>query len=305
MINKRWKGEKSMLDFRIETFFQVCHFMNFTKAAERLNITQPAVSQHIRYLENYYQTKLFQQEGKKLRLTEAGEMLYKVVSTMIHDEANLRKQILNLSNALKELRFGATKTVGEVVMSSILERYLKEYPDVHIHMKVANTTELLKCLEEGSLDFALVEGYFKKNDYDYLPYSTEKYIAVCSPTYTLKKKPKQIEDLFGERLLVREPGSGTREVLERCLEEKNYEIDNFDKIAEIGSLHTIKELTKAGCGITFLYEVAVKEEIKKGELLPISIPDFHVYHDFNFIWRKGSVYSDVYHTLFQRFSEQE
>ncbi len=290
-----------MLDFRMETFFQVCHFMNFTKAAEVLNITQPAVSQHIRYLENYYETKLLRQEGKKLKLTEAGKMLYKVASTMIHDEANLKKQILNLSNALEELRFGATKTVGEVVMPEIISRYLKDYPDSHIYMKVTNTTELLKCLEDGKLDFALVEGYFKKSDYDCLHYSTEKYVAVCCPDYPFKKKIERIEDLFEERLLAREPGSGTREVLERYLEAKNCSVDNFSRMAEIGSLHAIKELAKSGCGIAFLYEVAVKEEIAKGELMNIDIPDFNVCHDFNFIWRKGSVYSDIYHTLFQRF----
>lgn len=294
-----------MLDFRIDTFLQVCHYMNYTKAAEQLNITQPAVSQHIHYLEDYYHTKLFVHEGKKLKITEAGKVLQQVATTMNNDENNLKKQLLNMSDALTDLRFGATKTVGEVVVSEILTHYLDTYPDTHIHMKVANTTELIRCLEDGELDFALVEGYFKKSEYDYIRYSTEKYIPVCSPKYQWKKKPEWIEDLFGERLLVREPGSGTREVLERYLESNNFSIENFERTAEIGSLHTIIDLAKAGCGITFLYEAAVRKEMERGELMKIELNKFHVYHDFTFIWRKGSVYSEVYKTLFQRFSEKD
>ena len=88
-------------------------------------------------------------------------------------------------------------------------------------MIVENTRELLKKLDEGEIDFALVEGFFKKNEYDFQKYSEEPYIAVCSPDYPFKKKPKRIEDLFGERILIREDGSGTREVLERYLESCN------------------------------------------------------------------------------------
>lgn len=293
-----------MLDFRIDTFLQACHCMNYTKAAEQLNITQPAVSQHIHYLENYYHTKLFVHEGKKLKITEAGKVLQQVATTMINDENNLKQQLLNMSDALTDLRFGVTKTVGDVVVSKILPHYLKTYPDTHIRMKVGNTTELLKSMEEGNLDFALVEGYFKKSEYDYIRYSTENYIPVCSPQYRWKKKPEWIEDLFSERLLVREPGSGTREVLERYLETNNFSIENFKSTAEIGSLRTIIDLAKAGCGITFLYEAAVKEELEKGELVKIKLNKFHVYHDFTFLWRKGSVYTEIYQTLFHRFSEE-
>ena len=292
-----------MLDFRMDTFLKVCHYMNYTKAAAELNITQPAVSQHIRYLERYYNTKLFVQEGKKLKLTEAGRVLQRVSSSMLHDENNLKKHFLKLSDALTELKFGATKTIGEVVISDILTHYLHEYPDAHVFMKTANTSELLRCLKEGELDFALVEGYFRKSEYDYLHYSTEKYVAVCSPDYEWTKSPVTIDDLFQKRLLVREPGSGTREVLERYLESNNFSIDNFARTAEISSIHTIIDLAKAGCGITFLYEAAVKKDLEEGTLVPIPIKDFDVYHDFTFIWRKGSVYTDIYKTLFNRFLE--
>ena len=298
-----------MLDFRMETF---------TRASEKLNITQPAVSQHIHFLEKHYNTKLFRYEGKKLRLTGAGEILRNASLTMMHDEISMQNQ-MQKSDEEEEIRFGATRTVGDVLMGCILERYLREYPEAKICMIVENTQELLKRLDEGTIDFALVEGFFQKNEYDHQKYSDENYIAVCAPDYVFYEQNEtgssggmsdglfsgrglSIENLFHERLLVREEGSGTREVLERCLDAQNFSIHDFDKVMEVGSLQTIKELTKAGCGITFLYETAVQDELKEGTLKRIPLKSFEISHEFNFIWRRGSIYADRYMEIFRRFS---
>ena len=285
----------------METFLTVCQCMNFTRASEKLNITQPAVSQHIRFLEKHYNTKLFRYEGKKLQLTGAGEILRNASLTMKHDELSIQDEMLKAEEE-KELRFGATRTVGDALMGNILERYLRKYPEARIHMEVDNTRELLLRLDEGEIDFALVEGFFKKSEYESQVYSVENYIAVCSPDYPFQKEPVSVEDLFQERLLLREAGSGTREVLERYLSAKNLSLGDFRKVMEAGSLQTIKELTKAGCGITFLYEVAVRRELADGVLKRIPLEDFHISHEFAFIWRRGSIYADRYRELFRRFS---
>lgn len=285
----------------METFLTVCQCMNFTRASEKLNITQPAVSQHIRFLEKHYNTKLFRYEGKKLQLTGAGEILRNASLTMKHDELSIQDEMLKAEDE-KELRFGATRTVGDALMGNILERYLRKYPEARIHMEVDNTRELLMRLDEGEIDFALVEGFFKKSEYESQVYSVENYIAVCSPDHQFQKEPVSVEDLFQERLLLREQGSGTREVLERYLSAKNLSLADFRKVMEAGSLQTIKELTKAGCGITFLYEVAVRRELADGVLKRIPLEEFHISHEFAFIWRRGSIYADRYRELFRRFS---
>ena len=294
-----------MLDFRMETFLTVCQCMNFTRASEKLNITQPAVSQHIHFLEKHYNTKLFRYEGKKLKLTGAGEILRNASLTMMHDEISMQNQ-MQKTDEEEEIHFGATRTVGDVLMGRILERYLRRYPDAKICMIVDNTQELLRKLDEGIIDFALVEGFFQKNEYDHQKYSDENYIAVCAPDYTFNSDKittdVSVENLFHERLLVREEGSGTREVLERCLDAQNFSIHDFDKVMEVGSLQTIKELTKVGCGITFLYETAVQDELKEGTLKRIPLKSFEISHEFNFIWRRGSIYADRYMEIFRRFS---
>lgn len=291
-----------MLDFRMETFLTVCKTMNYTKAASQLNITQPGVSQHIRFLEQYYETPLFRYEGKKLSMTEAGELLRNAALTMVHDEKVLKNEMLQTKLQKERLIMGATLTVGEVIMPDVLKKYMREYPDTEIHMVVANTKELLTKLDEGEIDFALVEGVFKRKDYDFLHYTTERYAAICKTGYRFQKQVRRTEDLLEERLLLREPGSGTREILERYLESQNMSIQDFKRTAEISNLHTIKELVKSGCGITFLYETAVREELQRGELQKIKLPDFQITHDYTFIWRRGSIYAKTYKALFTKFS---
>lgn len=291
-----------MLDFRIKTFLTVCKHRNYTRAAEELNITQPAVSQHIRYLEEEYGVQLFEYKNKKIMLTEAGAFLQDSATTMLHDEVHLKNRLKELQGEKKKLNFGVTLTVGEFVMPRPVAEYLLTHPDTSMKMMVENTHVLLSMLNDGNLDFALVEGFFAKNEYDSLIYSTENYIPVCGKNYIPSKPLRRIEDTFGERLIIREAGSGTREIFERYLESRNFQISDYDTVAEISNINAIKSLVAAGCGITFLYETAVRHELEKGELRKLSLEDFQVQHDFTFIWRRNSVFSDYYKELFGIFS---
>lgn len=288
-----------MLDFRIETFITVCEFMNFTKAAEKLNITQPAVSQHIHYLEDEYDTKLFELTGKRILLTETGKFLLDKSITMKHDELLLKEQIKSGLNRSKNINFGATLTIGEFLIPEQVCNYLKENHNVSLKMLIANTSELLEKLDKGIIDFAVVEGYFTKNVYDHRLYSREDYIAVCATNHKFKKRPEFIGDLFNETIIVRENGSGTREILERTLEGQNYAIRDFKNKVEVSNMNVIKYLTMQDCGITFLYEAAVKKELEEKRLKKITLKDLNIQHDMTFIWRKNSIFTDYYDKLFK------
>lgn len=288
-----------MLDFRMDTLIAVCKYMNFTKASEKLNITQPAVSQHIRHLEEDYGIKIFRYDGKKLKLTEEGKILLSAATTIKHDDLFLREQLKDLRKEQRNLIFGTTLTIGEFVMPERLAAYLREYPDTSIRMIVANTYQLLEKLNNGEIDFALIEGYFTKTEYDYLQYSREKYIPVCGPGYRFNGNCGTVEELLAERLIVREPGSGTREILERILGEKNLSIQDFKNLVEISNMNAIKSLVRENCGITFLYEAAARKEMNDGTLREISLRDYNVTHDFTFVWRKGSIFAERYRELFE------
>ena len=287
------------MDYRLDTFLAVCKNMNFTKTAEMLNITQPAVSQHIHYLENFYGVKLFSYEGKKLYLTNAGDILYQSAITMKHDDLYLREMMNDSNKRKNKLIFGATLTIGEFVMAEHIKSYLNLYPDAEVRMIVGNTRELLERLSIGEIDFALVEGNYAKKKYDYLVYSQERYIPVCSKHYTFQREPKILKDLLSERIILREYGSGTRKILENNLEYRNLEIKDFRNKVEIGGVNALKSLVAFGLGITFLYEAAVKKELEKGIIREIKLEDFQISHDFAFIWNKGSIFSESYREIFE------
>ena len=281
------------------TFLTVCKTLNYTRAAEQLHITQPAVSQHIQYLESHYGVPLFAHAGKTLSVTDAGRLLLCASTTMQHDEAILMEQLQ--CGKRPQMIFGATRTVGDFLMPEKLARYSAAHPETDVMMMVDNTETLLRKMNLGELDFALIEGFFHKTEYDYLDYSREHYIGVCGKDYPMSSKPRQISDLFEERILLREKGSGTREVLSRYLEERNCHIYDFSKRMEIGSISAIKSLLCAGCGICFLYEISVRAELDSGALRVLPLTDFDVYHDFSMVWRKNSVfqnrYIDIFHDL--------
>ncbi len=290
-----------MLDFRVNTFLEVCRCMNFTKAAEQLNITQPAVSQHIHFLENEYGVKLFKLEGKKIYLTRAGESLKTSLQQMTNDTENLKKKIKTLDSGSTKLSFGVTMTIGEYAIVPALSRYLKSNPDTNIHIRYGNTTTLLKDLENGKIDFAIVEGYFPPEKYTVETFRTERFIPVCSKKHKFCKDIHKLSDLFSERLLVREIGSGTRNILERNLALQNYAIADFSHYIEVENMHTIHELLLADCGISFLYSIAVEKDITKGTLKEIELDDFNMKHDFTFIWPKESIFSDQIRAICKSF----
>lgn len=282
-----------MLDFRHETFLTLARVGSYTGTAKLLNITQPAVSQHIRYLEDYYGCKLFCYKNKTITLTPQGEKLLAFAQTARSDVQHLRGQ---LQGDLTEhrLRFGATLSIGDYLCPNILQRLLLEYPDLIVDMQVSNTQRLLEELQSGALDFALVEGFFDRSSYGSALFSREAFVAVVAPGHPLAKGEHQLSELFSERLLVRESGSGSRSILEQALFERNLRLEQFSKVSQIGSIRVILELAKNGVGITFLYKVAALEALKNGHLCEIAIADFSVHREFNLVYLNNSQHKAEY-----------
>lgn len=283
-----------MIDNKISTFLMVCKHMNYTKASQELHLTQPAVSQQIHGLEEYYQTKLFRQEGRKLILTREGELLYHASIALCQNERMLKEQLINSEQKEGPLDFGATLTVGEYLMADRIEAYLNHYPESKIRMVEDNTESLLQKLKNDEIDFAIIEGNFKKNEFEYETFSRERYIPVMQKDYLCKRDIRIFSDLLHECLITREEGSGTRDILEKYMEAKNLTVFDFERTIEIGGIQAIKTLVRKKVGITFVYEAAVKEELNTGEFTEICLSDFIAYHDFNFIWNRGSIYREKF-----------
>ena len=268
-----------MLDFRIETFLAACRHMNFTAAAEELHITQPAVSQHIRFLEKKYGAELFVRDGKRLELTRAGEILKRTMITMENDQRAMEKRMRESGNAVRTLTMGVTMTIGEYAVTGPLARYLNLHPDVNVCLRFGNTDRLLEAIRAGEMDLALSEGYIRSEEFDTELFRRERYIPVCAAGHALPAGKQKLKDLLGERLILREKGSGSRKILERNLAARNLKISDFIHYAEVENIHTMVSL------------LAVEQEIRQGLLKEIRLEDFSMDHEFLFLWNKGSVFS--------------
>lgn len=204
---------------------------------------------------------------------------------------NLKKS----NYSAKPLSFGATRSIGEFVMPNVIKSYLSQNSYSNLSMIVDNTKNLLDMLKRGLLEFCFIEGHFNKADYETYLMSYEDFVFVSSPKNPICNKSNlKVEDLFSENLIIREQGSGSRDIFEMWLFERNYTTKNFSKLLQIGNINIIKELVKDNYGISIIYKVAVLEEIKNKELVVLDVDSMNLSHEFNFIFLKESIYADEY-----------
>ncbi len=292
-----------MLDNRILTFLKLCEKMNYTKTAEELHITQPAVTQHIRFLEEHYGSRLFSYTGKVLHLTEKGELLQRLASEMVANEIGIQKEMARTEEEEIHLHIGATKTIGEYVIPVIMSRFLRQNPQYRLHLYVDNTKHLLQMLEKGELDFTILEGFFDKDKYAYQLYQREQFLGVCGRECSLAGRRLKLGEIRTEPLVLREKGSGTREILEELLKENNFTVNSFPAVQEISNFTAIKEMVQENLGITFLYRPVVKKELEDGSLIALDIEDFAIQREFNYVYMKNSLFEEKYRKLMD-FAEE-
>ncbi len=290
-----------MLDFRSTSFLTVCKYMNFTIAAKHLNLSQPAISQHIKYLEDKYSCTLFTRDKKNIALTDEGKLLFKSLKLMSNDEKKIKALIAESKKNKYTINFGLTMTIGEYTLLNEIINYVKSNKHINFNIFYKNTQTVLEYLDNGLLDFAIVEGHLNQDKYNIIKFKTEDFVGVCSSKHIFAKKIHNISDLLHERIIIREPGSGTLAMLKNLLSIKNLSINDFENFIQIDNMHTLVELIKNDCGISFLYKSAIQNEVNKKSISIINLNDFGFKHDFNFVFNKNSVFSDIYQNMIKDF----
>lgn len=281
-----------MLDPRWNTFLVLCQVMNYTRAARLLCLTQPAVTHHIRYLEEHYGCRLFSYEGKVLRLTEAGLRLREFTRSMTYNSQKIEAAMK--ADAPISLRVGTSKTIGEYVVAPKVEHFLRAHPEAKFSLLVDNTQALLQKMEEGQLDFVLVEGFFDRSRYETQLFRHESFFGICAPGHRLADRIVPLDELRGERLILREVGSGTRGIFEDALRRQNCTLDSFDRVVTISDFEAIKSLVADDLGISFLYGPVVKKELAQGRLARFELADAPMSGAFYFACLKDNLFSGVW-----------
>ena len=285
-----------MVDYRINTFLTLCEQMNYRKTAELLHITQPAVTQQIHYLEREFDCKLFSYENHRLVKTEAAEILEQYAQASMKQEQLLREK-LN-SSGVRELKVGATKTIGDYFLRDHIRRFLSRKENALTYI-VDNTHHLLTLLEENKLDFAVVEGFFDKRRFDSILLRREPFVGICHKGHPFAGREVTIEELLNETIIHREEGSGTRAILEQKLLGYNESLARFRRHICISSFKVILDLVREGFGISFVYNILADSD---PELAKFTLRGEPIVREFNIVFLR---YTDIREKLDWFFREED
>lgn len=281
-----------MLSIRHEIFIEVASQLSFSKAAQVLFISQPAISKHIKSLEEQYKTTLFERKGNSIVLTAAGKMLFERLQQAKHIQKQLEFEISTHQNQFKakgQLKLGASTTVALYIIPKVLSEFHQKYPDIKISLLNRNTDTIVKALLDHDIDVGVVEGNKKINSIVYHPFMTDEVIAVCSAKSPIAKKGSlSIQDLKNLPVALREQGSGTLSALKSSLQKNNFKLSELDVSVRLAGTEALKNFLKEDTCLGFLPRRALLKELRDGELVAVKIEKLHIIRDFYFIQRQGT-----------------
>ncbi|MGE8077564.1 LysR family transcriptional regulator [Peribacillus loiseleuriae] len=249
------------MDQHLLVFVTVVEKGNFSRAAEVLHMTQPAVSQYIQLLERSYGTKLLDRNNKYVRLNKAGEIVYYHAKEILGLYTKMQGIIDDLSNrASGPLSVGASYTFGEYVLPHFIARMHEQYPLIKPSITIGNTKEIAELVLKNQLDVGIIEGDFKNAELSIEAFAEDKMFVVAASHHHLVQEDRavKISDLEKETWIIRELGSGTREVTEKVFQSMSIAPND---IMEFGSTQLIKESVESGLGLTILSHLAIRKEL--------------------------------------------
>lgn len=277
-----------MFDYRLKVFYTVASRMSFTKASGELNISQPAVTKHIREIEDQLRTKLFDRKGSSIQLTPSGKILYTYAEKIRNIYRDLEFEISQLNQQHQgKLIIGASTTVAQYILPEILAGFNTYYKDIRIELLTYNTETISALLKEGKIDLGIIEGESRSSLFDYHPFKADEIVLVAKADHALTSKSLSLKDLYGLNFIFREQGSGTLEFIQNRLKEKGISIDELNIEMQLGSSEGIKNYLLHSDCVAFLSISTVINELKNNSLSIIDIKNFSIERNFHFILPKG------------------
>ncbi|OQP58132.1 transcriptional regulator [Niastella vici] len=278
-----------MFDFRLKVFYTVARRLNFTKAAEELFITQPAVTKHIHEIETYYKTQLFQRNGTRIKLTPAGTALLEHAEQLFAIYRNIEFELAAINqNAKGTMRIGASTTVAQYVLPKYLALFKQKFPDIKIALTANNTEHIENALIASKIDFGIIEGQSKRPQLKYTTFLKDE-IVLCARAGNpfLKKQSISLAILKDLPLLMREQGSGSQEVIAAALKKAGLTISKLKVEMVLESTESIKSYLSGSDCFAFLSRHSIVKELKSNELNIIDIKDLHIERAFYFVKQQG------------------
>ena len=274
-----------MIERKLTIFRMAAELGNFTEAATALSMTQPNVTRQIAQLELELGTALFERDGRRVNLTDAGKVLLEESGQLIASAENIVGKVHCAAAGIKRYRIGATMTAGGYVLPALLVAFMHKHPDCNLDIHLGNTVEISEMLKKHLLDLALIEGPFDGNCFlaSLLLRDELRFVGVPGSFSGREFCPADYLK-SGKRFILRESGSGTRHHFNEYLRLHNLPLPSDSAVVEANSFETIKRMVRDGFGITCISELAVRDELNTGVLESVAAADGPLRRDMNFIY---------------------
>lgn len=260
-------------------FHEVARLENFTRASEQLCLTQPGISKHIKQLEDYYGTRLFDRLGKKVVVTQAGAVLFKATEEIIGILKATRERIDDIKGVKGgKLKVGASFTLGIHIIPELLNRFRQKYPDVELSLDISMSHKICKKLISNDLDIGFLGAPADDERVLTKELLSDQLVLIVASHHKWKNRKKiQVTELLNEPFLMSRQGSGTRITIETQLKQNNIQ---FRKIIEFGNTEAVKKAVITGIGVSILSIHAVENEARSGLLKTLILADLQLKRTF-------------------------
>lgn len=295
-----------MIDPKLYSLLAVHSTGNFSRAAERLSLTQPAVSQHIRALEQELGVRLFDRVSNTMKLTHEGEIVIKYAKRMMALQTNMQGELATGKTQIASMAVGITHTAESNTIVEALARYAQCHENVTIKVITGAVVKLCDMLKNYEIDLAFIDGKKPDPDLHYLMLDTDNLVLAVSPTHRLAQKNSvTITELKRERLILRLPTSSTRKLFASSLECNGMSLNEFNVILEMDNIAAIKDLIRRDFGVSVLARSACMDEISKGKIVALPIENLPMMMETNLAYAPDFDHPDLLRELMRCYNETQ
>ncbi|RSL33512.1 LysR family transcriptional regulator [Salibacterium salarium] len=296
----------------LKAFYILSNNQNFSETAKVLHLAQPTVSLQIKNLEQALDVTLFERTTKKVKLTPSGYILYKYANQIFSLVKQTEKELDTLSDTIHgDLNIGASLTIGEHILPYVLGRFRKEFPNVHLYLKVYNSQQIMEHLGNDEIDLGFIESTNHYPEYSQLAFLEDELVVTTSGSTTspisAQKQNISAQELFELPIIMRERGSGTRQVVESHLRNHGLDPEKLDVIMELEHTESIKSVVESGLGIMIISKNAIKKELELGTLRQVPINGIRMRRFFYAVYneQKLTLPSESFLTFIQKYYLEE
>jgi len=265
-----------MADRRLQVFYTVAKVLSFTKAAETLHMTQPAVTFQVKQLEEFFNTRLFDRTHNKITLTEAGKIVYDYAEKILDHYEKMNSEVRELTGEVTgSLLIGASTTIAEYMLPSLLGAFKKQFEDVNIRLQVGNTDAIVAMVENNMIDLGVVEAPVYNKNLEVEVCRLDEMVLIVPEGHPLSNRDKiSVEDMRKYRYISREEGSGSRSVIDNYIREQGLSYSDLNVVMELGSPEAVKMAVESDVGIAIVSRTTIVKEMKLGTIkaLPLDPP---------------------------------